>query len=132
MLAILKILHFLALAIGLGGGVANLVIGKMAGADGAPVTRPIQKRIGRVSFGALLLLWITGIWMLSLGWRIEFLPLLFWIKIIAVLAMTAAAVTAQLALLRPGPGTPARLKTLGLIVTSAAGLAVVFAVLSFA
>jgi lysylphosphatidylglycerol synthetase-like protein (DUF2156 family) len=131
MLAILKILHFLALAIGLGGGAANLVIGNMAGAEGAPVTRPIQKRIGRVSFGALLLLWITGIWMLGLGWRLEYLPPLFWIKIIVVLVMTVAAVTAQVALLRPGPDTPAKLKKLGLMATSAAGLAVVFAVLSF-
>ena len=39
MLATLKILHLLALAIGLGGGIANLVIGKMAGPEGAPVIK---------------------------------------------------------------------------------------------
>lgn len=131
MLATLKILHFLALAIGLGGGLANLVIGQMAGAEGAPVTRPIQKRIGRIAFGGLLLLWITGLWMVSLSYALGDLPLWFWIKMLVVLAMTAAAVTAQLALLRPGPDTPAKLRKLGLIVSGAATLAVVLAVLSF-
>jgi len=131
MLATLKILHLLALAIGLGGGIANLVIGRMAGAEGAPVTRPIQKRIGRIAFGGLLLLWITGIWMVSLSYTLGDLPLWFWIKMLVVLAMTAAAVTAQVALLRPGPDTPAKLRKLGLIVSGAAALAVGLAVLSF-
>jgi len=40
-------------------------------------------------------------------------------------------VTAQVALLRPGPDTPAKLRKLGLMVSTAAALAVVFAVLSF-
>ena len=131
MLATLKILHLLALAIGLGGGIANLMIGRMAGPEGAPVTRPIQKRIGRMAFGGLILLWITGLWMLSLSYTLGDLALWFWVKMLVVLAMTAAAVTAQVALLRPGPDTPAKLRKLGLMVSTAAALAVVFAVLSF-
>jgi len=131
MLAALKILHILALAIGLGGGVVNLVIGHMAGEDGAPVTRPIQKRIGRMAFGGLLILWITGIWMLALNYGLDDLALWFWVKMLVVLAMTAAAVTAQVALLRPGPETPAKLRKLGIIISGAATLAVIFAALSF-
>lgn len=131
MLATLKIVHLLALAIGLGGGVANLVIGRMAGAEGAPVARPIQKRIGRLAFGGLLLLWITGIWMLSLSYAFGDLALWFWVKMAVVLAMTAAAVAAQLEGLRPGPGTPAKLRRLGMLISAAAALTVVFAVLGF-
>ncbi len=131
MFATLKILHFLALAIGLGGGVANYVIGVMAGPDGAPVTRPIQKRISRIAFVALILLWITGIWMVSTTYTLSGLPFWFWVKILVVLGMSVAAVAAQAALLRPEPETPAKVKKLGMLVTGAATLAVVLAVLSF-
>ncbi len=125
----LKILHLIALAIGLGLGIANILIGAMSSAP--DITRPIQKRISRVAFAALILLWITGIWMVTSAHPLSTLPLWFWIKILVVIAMTAAAITAQIALLRPRPDTPARVKTLGNIVTGSACLAVIFAVLSF-
>lgn len=127
----LKALHFLALAIGLGGGVANIVIGAKAGADAPQVARPIQKFISRLAFAALIMLWITGLWMIALNHSFATLGLWFWIKILVVLLLSAAAITAQISLLRPGPTTPARLKTLGLFITACATLAVILAVISF-
>ena len=125
----LKAPHILALATGLGLGLANLVIGAMS-ADPA-ITRPIQKRLSRVAFAALIVLWITGIWMAVIAYTLSTLPFWFWVKILVVLAMTAAAVTAQVALFRPGPDTPARLKRLTHIVTGSAALAVILAVIAF-
>lgn len=130
MLAILKIVHFLALAAGLGGGIANAVIGATAARKAPEVAGPLQLRIGRVSFVALVLLWITGLWM-AFGWHgVGTLGLWFWVKMLAVLALTAAAVAAQLAIRNPGPGTPARMRTLGQIMLAASTLAVIFAVLA--
>ena len=126
----LKALHILALAAGLGLGLANLVIGAMS-ADPA-ITRPIQKRLSRVAFAALIVLWITSVWMAVIAYTLSTLPFWFWVKILVVLAMTAAAVTAQVALIRaPDPETPARLKRLTHIVTGSAALAVILAVIAF-
>jgi len=125
----LKIIHFLALAVGLGGGVANQVLAAKAG--GRPeVARPVQRTISRVAFAALVLLWVTGLWM-AWGRPVASLGPWFWVKMAAVLGLTGAAVTAQLAVLRPGPGTRALLKKLGIWMTVASTLAVVFAVLAF-
>jgi len=129
LLATLKIVHFLALAVGLGGGFANQILSARAG--GHPdVARPVQKTISRVAFAALVLLWVTGLWM-AWGRPIASLGPWFWVKMAAVLGLTGSAVTAQLAMLRPRPGTPALLKKLGMSMTVSAALAVVFAVLAF-
>ncbi len=131
MLALLKIVHFLALAIGLGGGIANAIIGAKITTREPAMGGPVQKLIGRLSFGALILLWITGLWMLFGYYGFANLSLWFWVKILAVLGLTAAGVSAQLTMLKPGPDTPAKMKRLGMIMTGSASLAVVFAVLAF-
>lgn len=130
MLILLKSLHLLALAIGLGLGVAGLVIGAMS--KSPEVTRPIQRRLSRIAFAALILLWITGLWMVAQGYTFATLSLWFWLKMVVVVAMTGAAVTAQVLLLWPRPDTPALLKKLTHIVAGSAALAVILAVLAFA
>ena len=58
---LLKSLHILALALGLGGGVANAIAARLARSrpEAAPAFGARQKRIGMVSVGALVVLWIT-------------------------------------------------------------------------
>lgn len=130
MLATLKIIHLLSLAVGLGGGVANALVGARVTAKAPEIGLPVQRLIGRLSFLALVLLWITGVWMVLDGRALGELGPWFWIKMIVVLALTAAAVTAQTAQLR-GTATPARMRALGTGITGASALAVVFAVLAF-
>ncbi|MCM2563506.1 hypothetical protein M8756_15300 [Lutimaribacter sp. EGI FJ00015] len=64
MVIFLKFLHFAALALALGGGVANIVLGRqLATAEGAakPVVTAAQRTLARVSALSLLVLWVTGI-----------------------------------------------------------------------
>jgi len=131
MFALLKIVHLLALAIGLGGGIANAIIGAKITARDPALGAPVQKLIGRLSFAALILLWITGLWMIFGYYALSSLSLWFWVKILAVLALTTAGVIAQLAVLKPGPDTPAKMKKLGMAMTGLSTLAVIFAVLAF-
>jgi hypothetical protein len=130
MLAMLKIVHYLSLAVGLGGGVANAIVGAKVTGREPGLGAPAQKLIGRLSFAALVLLWITGIWMGRELYALSDYGIWFWLKMLAVLALTAAAVTAQAGQLR-GTATPQRMKILGLVMTISAALAVVFAVLAF-
>lgn len=131
MLALLKILHFLALAVGLGGGIANAIVGART-AQARQVGGPIQAALGRASLGALIVLWITGVWMAVAAHDLSSLGVWFWVKMAAVLALTAGAVAARVEMRRPGPDTPRRMKLLGMAMTGSSTLAVVFAVLAFA
>jgi hypothetical protein len=130
MLAALKIVHFLSLAVGLGGGIANGIVGARVSSRDPSLGAPVQKLIGRFSFAALLLLWVTGIWMGRDLYALSDFGIWFWLKILAVLALTAAAITAQASQLR-NTATPRQTKLLGMVMTATASLAVVFAVLAF-
>ena len=125
-------LHLLAMAVGLGGSVANAVIGAMAGPENPALAGRLQKRIGRIAFAALILLWVTGVALVMYGPGAGTLSLWFWVKMLAVLALTGAAVTMQVAILTFGPERRAALaRPLGMIMAGSATLAVVFAVLAF-
>ncbi|MCP5085768.1 MAG: hypothetical protein GY952_03040 [Rhodobacteraceae bacterium] len=139
MYEILKAIHFLSFSIGIGGGVANALLGaKLAQAEPETAVKfaPVARLVGRLSFLGLILLWLTGGAMLSLaydGWT--GLPVMFWIKIGCVVVLTVAATLAQLMVLgaqvRKRPPNPARMAKLGMVITGSAVLAVVFAVLAF-
>ena len=131
MIATLKILHFLALAIGLGGGVASAIVGAKITANNPATGAPVQKLLGRMAFAALIVLWITGIWLYRTLYPGAVPSPWFWIKMAAVLVLTAAALAAQYTAFNPGPDTPARMKRLGMITTGAAALSVIFAGLAF-
>jgi len=139
MLITLKILHYLAFSVGIGGGVANMIAGiVMKSVD--PAARPglgqVQARVGRAAFLGLVLLWFTGVWMLfadqggpgEMGWA-------FWVKMLAVLALSAVAVKMQMlgraarkAATPPHAPTMARL---GMASGLASTLSVIFAVIAF-
>ncbi len=96
MLVTLKIIHFLALAIGIGSGAANGVIGaRMAKLDDAarPALAGVESTLGKMSFGALILLWLSG-GVLAFdhytSWQA--VPAVFWLKIAFVVVLTGISV----------------------------------------
>ncbi|PQO23035.1 hypothetical protein C2I36_10045 [Rhodobacteraceae bacterium WD3A24] len=138
MLETLKIIHFLSFAVGIGGGVASLLAGlamRTAG-GGAPALAGLQRRLGRASAVAIVLLWITGVWMLYAvyggwggmsGW--------FWIKIVAVVGLTAVSARMQwLSITAQRSGTPPApriMAGLGAAANLLAIAAVIIAVIAF-
>ncbi|MEZ5667727.1 MAG: hypothetical protein R3F55_09915 [Alphaproteobacteria bacterium] len=138
MLAV-KIVHFLALAIGIGGSAANLLLAVRAAtipAEARPGLGAIQRLIGRVAFGCVLLLWASGLAMLYArygGWAGQ--GVLFWLKIAAVAVLTVAATGLQVLTVRAqiAKAPPPRTAMLRLAVAANASamLAVLFAVLAF-
>ena len=137
----LLVLHLIGLALGLGGGVGNMIAGRMmAGAEpaGAKALGAMQRKIGRASFVGLILLWITGIWMVQ-GYHdggFGALPGTFSIKMIFVVIVTIAALTAQWKSISAArSGTPPSRRTmamLGMISGLFSLLAVIMAVATFA
>ena len=139
MLTFWKLLHTLALVVGVGGGVANLIaMGRMQAAEGPAkaAISGVMRRIGMAAALGLVLLWISGIaliYALYGGWA--GLPLLFWVKIAAVVALTVVSGVAQGLTLRgmarqtpPPPALMARLGRAGPVLALAA---TVLAVLAF-
>ena len=139
MLATVKIIHFLSFAIGIGGGVANMVIAMRAASVDAAMQMPlraVQTTLGRLSFGTLILLWLTGVYMIYAangGWA--GLGTVFWMKIAAVLVLTAASFTMQYMVLTAARREPAmlarRMPQLGMTATGAAVAALALAVFAF-
>jgi hypothetical protein len=133
---LLKSLHILALALGLGGGVANAIAARLARSrpEAAPAFGALQKRIGMVSVGALVVLWITGPWMAGLVYGAA-LPLSFWLKMLAVLGLTAMTVLMQVEARRAARAArapdAARMAGLGAGAGLFSILAVILAVISF-
>ncbi|MCL4189445.1 MAG: hypothetical protein KJZ85_17740 [Rhodobacteraceae bacterium] len=140
MASLLKIVHYLAFAVGLGGGVANAMIGMQLHAA-APAARAglgaAQKRIGQIGLAALVLVWASG---LALVWGAyggtAGLGVAFWLKMAAVVALTLAVAVltvqgarAERAGTGPDAATMARLEALA---TGSAVAAVVLAVVAFA
>ncbi len=100
MLLAIKVFHFIGLALLLGGGVCNGVLLNKAGTgdDAAKsALRSASRRVGQISFIGLLILWGTGVYMVSNGYGgwTEF-PTLFWGKMVAVVILSVAAVAAQM------------------------------------
>ena len=136
----LTFLHYLAFSLGIGGGVAGLLAGRMA-ARAAPETRPalgrLQRRVGQVSALSVLVLWVTGIWLVqeryggfaSLSW-------LFWAKIAAVVALTVCAAWLQslsfVAWRRGAPPPATRMALLSRLANLFALVALALAVMAFA
>ncbi len=139
MLVLAKIIHFLSFSAGIGGGVAAALIGiraKGAAADAVPTLRGLQKTLGRIGFGAIVLLWLTGIYMIyeiKGGWT--GLGTVFWLKILAVIVLTAASLTGQYFALTAAKRDPAvmgpRMAKIGMMATSSAIAALILAVIAF-
>lgn len=140
MLILAKIVHFLSFSIGIGGGVAAMLAGiraKSAAAEAVPVLRGVQKTLGRISFGAVVLLWVSGIFLVYAikgGW--SGLGTIFWLKIAAVVILTVASLTGQYFALTAARRDPAimgpRMAKIGMTASSAAVAALILAVIAFA
>ncbi len=137
MLEILKIIHFLSLAVGIGIGVSNMVLGIRAAAAEGPAIgalRGTQGALGRISFIAILLLWITGLW-LWFGYHDTEASPLFIAKIVFVLVLTAASLDMNIKGRKAAgsgpPIDPAYAKRAGMIMMAMAFLAVCTAVINF-
>ncbi|WP_101065488.1 hypothetical protein [Roseovarius salinarum] len=95
----LKFLHFVALALALGGGVANIMLGRqLATAEAAakPVVMTAQRMLARISALSLLVLWITGIALVYAyygGWG--GFGTAFWAKIAVAVVLTVNMGVAQ-------------------------------------
>ena len=139
MLVLAKIIHFLCFSAGIGGGVAAALVGiraKGAAAEAVPVLRGLQKTLGRIGFGAVVLLWLTGIYMvyeIKDGWT--GLGVAFWLKIVAVVILTAASLTGQYFALTAAKRDPAvmgpRMAKIGMTATTSAVAALILAVVAF-
>ncbi|MEC3863008.1 hypothetical protein VK792_17070 [Mesobacterium sp. TK19101] len=135
----LVILHYLAFALGIGGGVASLMIGAAQATAEPPVKLamgPVRRRLAFSAGGAVAVLWLTGLWLVY-GWRggLAAQAPLFWIKMVFVATLTGFVAVLLTRILRAlKGGTPPPLPLLNTLVTGAtasAALAVLFGVLSF-
>ena len=129
MYSFLFFIHIIAVAMGLGGGLANILARRqMKNAD--PVTYPafalVGAAIGKMATSGLLLLWISGVWMSSIRYDgIADIPVLLWMKIIVVLAMTAISAMLNIMIIKSQrSGTPPDAERLSRLSHSISGLAV--------
>ena len=135
---VLLMLHFLGLAMGFSASFGNMVMmGIIAKAkpSEAMVLARFPPAISRVAEIGLALLWVTGVIMVFTRWGGPVsMPGFFWVKILAVVAMTGLVgyMHSLMGKARRGDMASARqLPTFGRIASICALLAVVFAVLAF-
>jgi len=133
----LKIIHFLSLSVGIGIGVANMVLGiRAAMADGPAIgaLRQAQGALGRVAFVAILLLWITGLW-LWFGYQNMTTTPLFLGKLAFVVILTVISVDLNLKGARAASGgapvNPDYAKRVGMIMGFCSVAAVILATAVF-
>lgn len=137
MLDLLKIVHFLAMGAGVGLGVANMILGiRAAAADGPALgaLRMAQGALGRAALIAIMLLWVTGLWMWY-GYASQAINTVLGLKIIAVIILTILSVMMNLkgrAAARGGaPVDPDFARKVGMAMGLMSLIAVVCAVLFF-
>ena len=138
MLIVLKILHMASLFAGGAAGIGNgILLNKViqSGKAPPPIVAQTMGLIGRVGFVAVVLLWISGIWMLALGPAPLSQSWAFWVKLagatlvlVPVSLMTAHSLACQ----RAGkPPDLMRLRSLSRLSRIGVAVAIVFAVLAF-
>jgi uncharacterized membrane protein len=136
MLLTLKALHLLGLVMGLGFGLANIVVmQRMASQPEAarPALAGLMKLNSRIAFGGVILLWLTGLWLYFTKYAGSALGGAFHAKLTLVVVLTALAAYAQWLFVRsthtgtPPPANTMRLigRTVPVLALAAAALAVV-------
>jgi uncharacterized membrane protein len=139
MLPALFIVHLLSLAAGAGASLASGIVAPYAAAatrESREQLWSIQTKLSRVGAAAIVLLWITGLWMLYAKFGgFAGLPATFHVKLAFVVLITLAigALHVQMARSkRTGvPPAPALMAALGIGIDVSLVLAVIFAVLTF-
>ncbi|SDB40263.1 hypothetical protein [Bauldia litoralis] len=135
---LLLIGHFLGLAMGFAAGFGNMVmmglIAKAKAADAVVLSR-FPPAIARVSNIGLVLLWITGVILVLIRWNgLAFLSAMFWIKMVAVVALTGLAIVMHRLMGRARKGdirAARQMPLLGRLAGVSALMALIFAVLAF-
>lgn len=138
MFTFMKLLHVLALIIGVGGGLINLItIRQMKTAEG-PAKAALgvaMRHTGQAAALALIVLWISGIGLVEAAYDWGDMPVLFWLKIAVVVALTAVSFTAQTMVLRglarKSPPPPPLMAKFGKAGAALAVTITVLAVLTF-
>lgn len=137
MLILLKIIHMFSLFAGGAAGIGNGLLLKKVMASKAPPPMVTQTMgiIGKIGFGAVVLLWLSGLGMTFASLDIAALNWMFWVKMVGAAAalvpitmMTAMAQKAQ------RTGTPPdlmRMKSLASIARGGVAIAIIFGVLAF-
>ena len=137
MLDALLTVHLIGLMLGAGGGFGSMVAMRYAGsipAEQQPVIRGLTPLLARVALVGLVLLWITGVWMIADMGGAEGLPWTFWAKMTFVTTLTLAAIGTEVTYAQVKRGNAkaaARLPILGPIAGISSLLAVGFAVFTF-
>ena len=136
MLVILKIIHMFCL---FGGGAAmmgnGLLMRKVMAAGGPPpeMVSDTMKRLGRIGLGSIVLLWVTGIWIMMINGGSP--GAAFYIKLIAAAVVLGAVIMiSRIAAQAEAAGTApdlSRMKSISTVSAIAAALAVIFAVVAF-
>lgn len=130
-------LHFIGLALGIGVPIANMVaqrVAMSASPDVAAALRGLAPRLAPISTGGLVILWITGLIMISSRWTAAGVPAAFWVKFAAVVGLTAvvAAIWWTMGRIRGGDMAAAgRMKILGPAAGILGLIAILFAVIAF-
>ncbi len=135
---LLLIGHFLGLAMGFAAGFGNMVmmglIAKAKAADAVVLSR-FPPAIVRVSNIGLVLLWITGVILVLIRWNgLASLSVMFWIKMVAVVALTGLAIVMHRLMGRARKGdirAARQMPLLGRLAGVSALMALIFAVLAF-
>lgn len=100
MLVAIEVFHFIGLALLLGGGICNgIILGKAGTSDDVAKSalRSASRRLGQITFVGLLILWGTGVFMVTNiygGWSA--FPTLFWAKMVIVVLLSVSALAAQM------------------------------------
>lgn len=138
MLIALKIIHMFSLFAGGAASIGNgLLLKKVIASGGPPPPMVAQTMsvIGKIGFGAVILLWLSGLGMTLGRHDIAALDWTFWVKMVGATAvlvpvtmMTAIALKAEKTGTRPDLK---RMKTLGSIGRGGVAIAIIFGVLAF-
>lgn len=139
MLELLKIIHFLSFAAGIGAGLANMVSAAYLHAlpaEAAPKALAFRLALSKISTVGLILLWLTGLTLIWIehGTEILLSTAFLW-KMAAVLALTAILIAINLNISRARasgtPPDPEKMKRLGLSAQVASITALCLAVVAF-
>jgi len=131
------ILHFIGLMLGAGGGLGSTVAMGYASSLSeakAKAVRGLGPVLTRMSLVGLVIMWLTGVWLLLTRHDITALPVMFWFKMGFVLLLTVAAVSLELTYGRVKRGdvrAAALLPSLGPMAGISSLMAVIFSVLTF-
>lgn len=139
MIVLIKVIHFFALALGVGGGVTNMVLGLRAAKAELPakiVLGTAQGAVGKVATFGLILLWFTGVFLLmNMNDPGLSSQLSFQIKMAAVISLTLISLYANITALRAAEAGNApdavKMKRAGIGMLVSALVAMIAAVVTF-